>query len=425
MTFATRLRQLRIDRGLTQQQLAEPRYTAAFVSTIEAGKRRPSRPALEHFAQRLGVDAGELETGVAPGTRARVQIAIQEARVLVAAGDSEPALAIASETEAQARQQGWSREMGQALMLKALIEEQRGHVDSALSLFEQAEEILIQDGPQLAVEALAGRCRCLQIKGDLRYAIHLLETRLRVLREARIEDPGARARIYASLVAAYFEAGLQKQAEEAASEVSGLMAFVSDPDRLANMHINTARVLLEQMRFEEVRRSLDRAEGLYVDLQWKNDIGRVHLARGITLINEARFDAAIEELERASAIFGETENAVNEARCSVELARSYRHLGRMSQARMTLNGVEMARAGGPGQEGLAYREMALCLKAEGRTEAATEHLEKALILFEQAEEPRQLARTYRLLGDFMRDEDSLAAACDAYRNAAMALEDAA
>lgn len=425
MNFATRLRRLRLDRGLTQLELAEPHYTGAFVSTIEAGRRRPSRAALEYFAERLGVDVGELETGVSPGTRSRLQLAIQESRTLVASGQFEAALTMASEIEASAREHEWSREVGQAQLLKALVDEQQGRVDSALVRFEAAEDCLLGISAPLAVEALAGRCRCLQIKGDLRYAIHLLETRLRVLREAGIEDPGARARIHASLVAAYFEGGLERQAEEAASHVSELMSFVSDPDHLANMHINTARVLLEQRRFDEVRHSLERAEELYVDLQWKNDIGRVHLARGITFINEERPEDAVRELERASSVFAETQNAVNAARCSVELARAYRHMDRIPEAKLALKGVGMAKAAGAGQQGVAHRELALCLKAEGRSDDAIVNLEKALALFEKAEEPRQLARTYRLLGDFMRDRDELAEACDAYRNAAVALENAA
>lgn len=425
MGVATRLRQLRLDRGLTQQQLAEPRYTGAFVSTIEAGRRRPSPAALEHFASRLGVDAEELETGVSRGERALSQIAIQEARALVASGKSADALAVASETESKARAFDWSRELGQALMIKALVDEQGGRVDSAIELFDEAEGILGRISSRLSVDALAGKCRCLQIKGDLRYAIHLLETRLRVLREEGIEDPGAIARVSASLVAAYFEAGLRRQAEEAAQRVVDLIPFVSDPDRLANMHINTARVLLDQGRFDEVRHALERAEELYVDLQWKNDIGRVHLARGFTLINEGRHDEAIFELERAARIFAETRNAVNEARCAVELARAHRHLGRISQAKLILRSVGMADAAGLGQQGVAHRELALCHKSEGQLELATEHLESALALFERAQDLRELARTYRLLGDVMRDQNSLAAACDAYRSAAIALEDAA
>ena len=51
-----RIRQLRLAKGLTQKELAAPHYTAAHVSTIEAGRRSPSRAALVHFARKLGVE---------------------------------------------------------------------------------------------------------------------------------------------------------------------------------------------------------------------------------------------------------------------------------------------------------------------------------------------------------------------------------
>ena len=58
--IGTRLRRLRTARGLTQKELAAPRYTHAYVSSIESGRRRPSLEALEHFASKLGVPVEEL-----------------------------------------------------------------------------------------------------------------------------------------------------------------------------------------------------------------------------------------------------------------------------------------------------------------------------------------------------------------------------
>ncbi len=61
--LSTRMRKLRTARGMTQRELAEPKYSHAYVSTIEAGRRKPSREALEFFAERLAVDVEELATG--------------------------------------------------------------------------------------------------------------------------------------------------------------------------------------------------------------------------------------------------------------------------------------------------------------------------------------------------------------------------
>jgi transcriptional regulator with XRE-family HTH domain len=55
-----RLRRVRLAAGLTQQQLAEGRYTKAYVSALENGLSHPSMAALNYFSSRLGVPASKL-----------------------------------------------------------------------------------------------------------------------------------------------------------------------------------------------------------------------------------------------------------------------------------------------------------------------------------------------------------------------------
>src|SRR5574340_1465153 len=58
--FGERLRAARLRAGLTQTGLAGERYTKAFVSALENGESRPSVPALDYFAARLGVGPAQL-----------------------------------------------------------------------------------------------------------------------------------------------------------------------------------------------------------------------------------------------------------------------------------------------------------------------------------------------------------------------------
>ncbi len=55
-----RLRELRLAAGMTQADLAGRRFSHAYVSVLEAGRREPSRAAVDYFAQRLGVAVEEL-----------------------------------------------------------------------------------------------------------------------------------------------------------------------------------------------------------------------------------------------------------------------------------------------------------------------------------------------------------------------------
>ena len=58
--LGVRLRQERLAAGLTQQQLADGRYTKAYVSALENGLSRPSMSALTFFAAKLGLPPSRL-----------------------------------------------------------------------------------------------------------------------------------------------------------------------------------------------------------------------------------------------------------------------------------------------------------------------------------------------------------------------------
>lgn len=81
-----RVLRLRTERGLTQRQLAEPAYAAAYVSTLEAGRVRPSDAALRHLAKRLGTSPDELATGRSPRAATELRMALTDARRTLATG---------------------------------------------------------------------------------------------------------------------------------------------------------------------------------------------------------------------------------------------------------------------------------------------------------------------------------------------------
>src|SRR5256714_5686014 len=62
-TIGQRLKRLRLDRHMSQRELAAPGVSYAYISRIEAGTRQPSVKALRRLAAKLGVSAEYLETG--------------------------------------------------------------------------------------------------------------------------------------------------------------------------------------------------------------------------------------------------------------------------------------------------------------------------------------------------------------------------
>jgi transcriptional regulator with XRE-family HTH domain len=62
-TVGQRIRERRLELGLSQRALEAPGVSFSFISRVERGKRRPSVRALRQIAPRLGVTVHWLETG--------------------------------------------------------------------------------------------------------------------------------------------------------------------------------------------------------------------------------------------------------------------------------------------------------------------------------------------------------------------------
>src|SRR5215216_5722466 len=82
IALGARLRELRIQAGLTQSELAGARFSKEYVSQIERGKTRPTRETVQWLAARLGADASFLEHGVSVDDRERIEAALSRASAL-------------------------------------------------------------------------------------------------------------------------------------------------------------------------------------------------------------------------------------------------------------------------------------------------------------------------------------------------------
>lgn len=420
--IGTRMRRLRVARGLTQRELAAPRYTHAYVSTIEAGRRRPSREALEHFAARLGVDVDELITGKPADLEARLEQRLMEARIALSDGRLDQAEEALRSIAREAKRFRLVRIEAKAEEGRGLWLERRGKPEGALEHFQRAEDILRSEPPTSRVDAVDGKARCFESLGDVRYAIYLLESLLDELERGKLHDPDALARIHAGLVYNYLEAGLYAKAAESAAELDRLSPRLTDPLRMAQMHMHVARLHLVQGNIDEAKHSLQRAEDAYRQLNLKVEQGYAYLARGYVLSREGKLGEARQELEQALAIFEETADEKDLTRTLNELGRVERVEGRTDRARELLE-RSIAIMGDSDTPILAWahREMGFVFLEHDPT-AAEKNFRLAIELYERSEQAVDIAVTYRALGDLLGSRGEAEASCEAFRTGILALE---
>ncbi len=420
--LGTRMRRLRLARGMTQKELADPKYSYAYVSTIEAGRRTPSREAIEHFASRLGVTPDELLTGRPADLAPQLELRLLEARIASSAGRSEEADHEFDAIAKEARRYGLTQLQARSEEGMGLQDERRARPDAALIHYQRAEELLAAGSPTTWVDAVAGKARCFEALGDVRYSIFLLESLLDRLEREGLRDPDALSRIHSSLVFAYLEAGIHRKAAESGAELVTLASHLADPLRIAQMHMNIARLFLHEGKVDDAQASLRRAEETYRLLNLKVETAGAHLALGYVASRDGDLKQARSVLESAVAIFEETTNGPDLAGALNELARVERLEGATERARVLLE-RSIALTGNNDTPILAWAHRELgCTLTDEDPSVAEKHFRTAIELYERSEQSFEIAITYRALGDLLHAGGDTGSASDAYRTGIMALE---
>lgn len=414
-SIGERIRRLRVMRGMTQRELAAPEYSDAYISQIEAGRRMPRRQALRHIAGRLGVDIDELATGHPRHAHVHIALALEAARRDARSGDVDAAERTAREHAAEAATLGLRRAEAHAEEVLGLCDERRERPEGALAHFRRALELWEREPLPLRVEAVTGAARCLHALGDVRYALHLLESYVWRLERDGVADPAALMRSYSCMVGRLFAAGRYDQALEAAATAIRLEARVADPEQVAAMHLDVARSLLLRDHVEPALESLRRAEDVFSQVGRVVDVAYAHMARGVLLARERRLDDARAELEAAVALLENAPARIDLARALTESARIDRLLGALGDARAALARAVALLGDADGRSrARALRELGLC-EAHDRVPDAERTLRHAAELYRDVGERVEEAATLRALGDFLVASGDADGALGAYR----------
>ncbi|HEX6077272.1 MAG TPA: helix-turn-helix domain-containing protein [Micromonosporaceae bacterium] len=425
-SVGARLHRLRQERGLTQKDVAGDRYSAAFVSTIEAGRRNPSRDAVEYFAERLGVDETELLTGRPAHVLAELQLRLATARHARSSDELAEAVRLYTQVADEAQDAGLPRVEAAALHGLAWCDQRGGDLTSAIRRLDDAEQRLAGEPLTEHIPIIATRARILRIRGQLREAAYTLESTRERLKRDGLAAPDAMVQLSYGLVGVYMELGLPQRAAHAAETALSLASDVNDPEQVAAMHVQVARTFLAQGRVVDAEASLERAHATYQQLDYQFEIAVCHWSRGYLLSRDQRYAEAERELTTARDMMRELGSWYYAGALASELATVLWKLGRPQQALAALDDAWRIEAEEP-QAMLtiaeAHRLRAMIAGDAGETELAEHSLRIALRLSVGAEAGPHTARTARLLGDLLRESGRDGEAIDVYREGLVAAEE--
>ncbi|MGW3136560.1 helix-turn-helix domain-containing protein [Streptomyces sp. NPDC001139] len=412
-----RVQQLRAARGLTQKQLAEPAYTPAYISTLEAGRVRASDEALRHIAERLGVAYEELATGRPARLATDLRLRLTEAQRTLAGGEAEQAAELYAALLAEAERHDLVDVRAAAQLGLGESALDTGELTDARRYFERAEKTLADAPLPARVPALRGRAVSHYLAGELRYAVYLLESTLDELNRGGLHDPDALLLLYASIIGPYMDMGAHARAAQAAELALALAPQSGDPALVARMHRSVARTLLAEGRIAEADASLAKASELYRTLQIRTELANCHWMRGYVCAQNGELERAEAELRQALEMLTAKRAALYSSQVAVELADVLHRRGKSEQAadllHDTLNDLNSER--GALHSAAAHRLLGIIAEDARDTETAEEHYVRALSLLERAGAAGDLADLCRLLGDLLRRTGRVEAALDAYR----------
>ncbi|WP_238008236.1 helix-turn-helix transcriptional regulator [Dactylosporangium sp. AC04546] len=414
-TLGARVRRLRLDRGLTQKDLAEPRYTRAYLAAVEAGVRAPTDEALAHIAAGLDVDADDLRHGRPPGAAEALARTLAEARVRLSRGETDAVQEIAQAAEREAERYGLPELRCRAVQLTGEIELHRGRVAEAAAAYDRAASMLPPGRPALRAAVSARQAYCLQIDGATGAAVALLEAELRTVRAAAEPDPDAQVRLTTALVYTFLEQDWRERARRLEREALPLLPHVVNREWVAQF-IATVAQLRREHDLAETERLLGEALAIYTDLGLTREIGICEWARGYVLRRVGRAGEAADCFERARTVLGDVGAVQDHAGATLELAEVRRLEGALDEAeRLARAAADICRQTHH-VECMAEADRLLGRIAAARGAPDAERLlRSAADRYAAAGLAAELVTTSRLLGEQQRATGDLAGAAESFR----------
>ena len=398
-SIGQRLKRLRLERDLSQRELAAPGVSYAYISRIEAGSRTPSVKALRRLAAKLGVSADYLETGSDLDPHGERELKLGDLELAVRLGDGERVEERLQEVLDEARAAGDSFCTLRAQVALASVASARGAFAAAAKMLERA----VREEPFDAVvhqELYSELARAYASSGQANRAVELLE---RCIAELEGEDPVREARYAVLLSYALSDAGDLARAEEVVQHALDQTQESEDPYMRVRLYWSMARLASAEGRAAVGLANVRKAIALLQATDDTLHLARAHiLAANIALTRDDAGTASphLDDAERllGSAPTAEDATEVKRGRSRIAaLTGDAERAAALARETIALIGDET-----PADKGRAYAALGDALALGGRTDEADEAYSRAVTLLEEQSRWRDATATCRAWARMLR-----------------------
>jgi tetratricopeptide (TPR) repeat protein len=393
-----RLREARLARGLTQEQLAKGLATKGFISQIERNRTNPSLPKLRMMAERLGLPLGHFTDDKSPHELTYLR---KSAELAVKAQEPERALNLVNEGLALP---ATANERAELLRIQGLAFEALSRLNDALASLQTAAATAPPDDPELGAAIYADIGYVQQQQEQFNAATEANLRALAWLDASTHADPALRARVLTNLGRSCYSLGQLEKADEHLQRALDAAIDAESRLRIANAHMAlgiSARAVGDLARaVEHCNRALDlhsRIGEHRAANRVLNNLGDVHYAAG-----RKREATALQQrcLERARELRDDFEIGVAAgalARYDLDDNRVDDALAHARQARQASE-----RSGDHLHLALAAALEGAAVERQGNASIADRHFAFALRLLKERNAAGKLAEVCAMYADVLR-----------------------
>jgi tetratricopeptide (TPR) repeat protein len=428
LRLGERLRQLRVAAGLTQSELAGDRFSKEYVSQIERGKTRPTAGTIEWLADRLGVDAGFLASGVATDERTQLEGALSRAEALYEAQDDVEAAEAFGPLPAAARATGVPELQVRALVGSGLAKMRVGDHRGALVLLNEARAIseteAFSDVERADVLLRLGGCR-VQLN-SIQTALGLLNEAFTLAERSGLPCDALKANILSWRARCWLIQRDYQAAKEDVERALELAHAVDDLRTVGAAYFQASLVADREGRWVLARNYAERAREAYAQLadrvhvgQLTNNLGGLNFLLGNT-------DDAIDLLKEAFSIALDAGQDADAGRAVSSLAQVHLRIGNNEQAEeQARHALELldGRVDYVDESGSAQLVLGRALLEQGRLDDAEAAFAAAETCFGELGSASHRAAAWMARGDLAARRGDHERAAELYRTAAEALQD--
>ncbi len=337
LPLGERIRAARLERKLTQDELARDTFSKSYVSAVELGKIHPSIKALRILARRLQLPASYFLETLEPDVETQqAQLALSRIRLLVMqGGQEEAALAILDNLD---RERLSEQESAEAVFLEGRVLSGLERTGEALNKLQQA----LREWEELEEATWVERARVLI--GEIYYRQHKYilaqsnhKASLEAIREGKIRDPNLKLAIYASLAQVYTALDMHDAARGLFPEANQVADSLTTPEKLVKTFWEIADQYEAENNHLAARQSIIQASAALENAETTRLVTNLHLVFGTTYLSGHNWAEAEKCFQAAlSSASPKLPGAIQIAACN-SLAKLFLRQDRLDEALAAAN----------------------------------------------------------------------------------------